>query len=236
MEAPRAIFTNWEILRHFQAVWTGLRKEIAANLRSLAHLVSRSHDWGHRLLFRGSASRSIRSREGPARDAGRDRGGAAGDADGNPHRRRVRGPGQIGVLRRRNQRVSLGPRGVDQHMQGHAIDHTGECEHPKSARSRREGSRRDGRAEGADLQCHRLGGRIYRVAGAPQGEARLSFKRILVDRKLGAEGAERYVRNNAHAPGAIFHRKRGLHGRGVGGRVDHRDPAGGLRRVGAHPG
>jgi hypothetical protein len=27
--------------------------------------------------------------------------------------------------------ISLGPRGLGHHMQGHAIDHTGECERPK---------------------------------------------------------------------------------------------------------
>ena len=132
---------------------------------------------------------------------GLDRGRAAVIADGECHRHRVRGPGQIGVMRLRVERVALGPRGLDPHLQVHAIDHPCELERPKPFPF--EGAGRDGRGEGADLEGHRLGGGIDPVAGAPQGEAGIKIKVIgvwlvaEVDLKLGAERAEGHARPEA---------------------------------------
>jgi hypothetical protein len=119
---------------------------------------------------------------------------ARGNSAANSHTRKSRSNhGPVHSARGlRLERVLQSARGRNPHLQAYALNHPLECERPKAARL--EGTRWDGRSEGADAQGHWFVGRVDPVAGGPQGEAGVKIKRIAIrlfakrDVELSAEG------------------------------------------------
>ena len=173
---------------------------------------------------------------GGGHNFGRDRGRAAVVADGNPCRHRVHGPCQTGVLRpppgTTNRLVPVGaiaackdtPLIVPVKLNGpKALPVVVPVKEPGGMVT----------AQGADLEGHRLGEGIDPVAGAPQGEARLNFERIVCSASCRnwivgvALKAANGTSGIMPTPSGVDPHRDRVHHR-HGGRSDHRDIAGAL--------